>query len=112
MHKPLEPFMHNWDIVQCADHHFRCVIYVTNTAPSGLENSKTSKHKTKPTFKTYHFHLMLIIYMSFTSRPKQDKSKGGFVIGEGRNYRVTWEPGPHCLYKQEELDILVEEEHY
>ena len=34
-------------------------------APSGLENSKTLKHKTKPTFKTYPFHLMLIIYMSF-----------------------------------------------
>ena len=27
MHKPLEPFMHNWDIVWCADHHFQRVIY-------------------------------------------------------------------------------------
>ena len=34
--------------------------------PSGLENSKTSKHKTKPTFKTYPFHLMSTIFMSFT----------------------------------------------
>ena len=43
-------------------------LYVLRTHPSGLrKTSKTSKHKTKLTFKTYHFYLMLIIPMSFTS---------------------------------------------
>ena len=27
IHKPLEPFMQNWDLVRCADHHFRRAIY-------------------------------------------------------------------------------------
>ena len=25
--KSLEPFMRNWDVVRCADHHFRRAIY-------------------------------------------------------------------------------------
>ena len=49
---------------------------VTNAPPLALVNSKTSKHKTKPTFKTYPFHLMLTIHMSFTSQPKQDALRG------------------------------------
>ena len=55
--------------------------------PSGLENSKTLKHKTKPTFKTYPFHLMFIVYMSFTSQPRKDASKE-FFIERGRNYEL------------------------
>ena len=27
IHKPLEPFMRNWDIVRCSDHHFQRAIY-------------------------------------------------------------------------------------
>lgn len=27
IHKPLEPFMHEWDVIQCSDHHFRRAIY-------------------------------------------------------------------------------------
>jgi len=27
INKPLEPFMNEWDIVRCSDHHFRRVIY-------------------------------------------------------------------------------------
>ena len=27
IHKPLERFMHSWDVVRCADHHFRRAIY-------------------------------------------------------------------------------------
>jgi hypothetical protein len=27
INEPLKPFMHNWDIVRCADHHFRRAIY-------------------------------------------------------------------------------------
>ena len=27
INKPLEPFMCEWDIIQCPDHHFRRAIY-------------------------------------------------------------------------------------
>jgi hypothetical protein len=27
IHKPLERFMHDWDVIWCSDHHFRRAIY-------------------------------------------------------------------------------------
>lgn len=27
INKPLEPFMHDWDVIRCSDHHFRRVVY-------------------------------------------------------------------------------------
>ena len=85
---------------------------LTNAPPFGLGKSKTSKHKTKPTFKTYHFHLMPIFYISFISQPKQDESKEFFIRGE-RDYGVTWEPDLPCLYRPGEPgNTLAGEEHY
>ena len=85
---------------------------VTNTPPLALENSKTSKHKTKPTFKTYHFHLMPIIYMSSILQPTQDESKE--VCYKGREeLQVTWELDLLRLYKQEKPgDTREGEVHY
>ena len=27
IHKPLEPFMRDWDVIRCSDHHFRRAVY-------------------------------------------------------------------------------------
>ena len=75
---------------------------VMNAVPVGLENSKTSKDNLKPTSKTYPFHLMFTIYMSFTLRPTRNESKEDFVIEKGRNYEITWEPDHPRLCKAEE----------
>ena len=79
---------------------------------SGLrKTSKTSKHKTKPMFKTYHFYLMFIIFMSFTTIPSKDKLME-FIIREGRIYGVTWELDCLPQYREEEQGTLVGNLHY
>ena len=64
-------------------------------SPSGLENSKTSKHKTKPTFTTYPFHLMFIIICF--SPYDQNKMRQGVLYRGREELQVYMGAGPSSL---------------